>query len=40
MKTSSQKYEVAKIDIIEVTVDVSFLSQSGDMYFRSCLAKH
>ena len=35
MKASSQKYEITKIDKVEVIVDVSLLTQSGDMYFNA-----
>lgn len=35
MKSGKHVFEIAKLDVVEVTVDVSFISKTGDMFFNA-----
>lgn len=35
MKSKNQLFEIANIDVVEVTVDVSSISKTGDMFFNA-----
>lgn len=35
MKSGNQVFEIAKLDVVDVTVDVSFISKTGDMLFNA-----
>jgi hypothetical protein len=35
MKMRNQVFEIANIDVVEITVDVSFISKTGDVFFNA-----
>lgn len=35
MKSGNQVFEIANIDVVEITVDVSFISKTGDVFFNA-----